>query len=397
MAYHSRMSSRWAMLAVVFFTRSSMGVQYQALASVAPLIVADLAIGYTQIGTLIGLYMLPGTVFALAGGVLGQRFGERRVVVVSMAVMAAGAVVTAASDGFVMAAAGRLISGIGAVLMNILLAKMVADWFAGREMATAMAVTLSSWPVGLALAAATLGGVGAASGWRAAVYLTAIVALAGLALMLVLYRDPPRAETAAAGTGSLRVLRRREVKLAVIGGFSWGCFNGSLVVLVAFGPGLLIAQGMSLGEAGATISTAVWITLVSVPIGGLLADRLKRPNVLIIGGSLAAGAVILLVPGSAWPLALLLVVGLVAGLPPGAVMALLPKAVRPEVLTVAFGVYYAVFYFVMVVAQPIAGALRDAFASPVPPFVFAAALMFVTAAGLAVFRAVERRGREVAV
>jgi MFS family permease len=391
------MPSRWAMLAVVFLTRSSMGVQYQALASVAPLIVADLGIGYTQIGTLIGLYMLPGTLFALAGGLLGQRFGERRVVVLSMAAMAAGAVVTAASHGFAMAAAGRLISGIGAVLMNILLAKMVADWFAGREMATAMAVTLSSWPVGLALAAATLGGVGAASGWRTAVYLTAIVALIGLALMLALYRDPPRALRAAASLTSLRVLQRREAALAVIGGFSWGCFNASLVVLVAFGPGLLIAQGMALGEAGATVSTAVWITLVSVPIGGVIADRLKRPNVLIIGGSLAAGAVILLVPGSAWPLGTLLVIGLVAGLPPGAVMALLPKAVRPDVLTVAFGVYYAVFYLVMVAAQPIAGALRDAFASPAPPFVFAAALMFVTAAGLAIFRVVERRGQEVAV
>jgi MFS family permease len=304
--------------------------------------------------------------------------------------MAAGAVVTAASHGVAMAAAGRLISGIGAVLMNILLAKMVADWFAGLEMATAMAVTLSSWPVGLALAAATLGTLGDASSWRTAVNATAVVAIVGLALMLIFYRDPPRTERLAPAPASLRALAPRERALAIIGGFAWGCFNAGLVVLVAFGPGLAIARGASLGEAGAMVSTAVWITLLSVPVGGLLADRLKRPNVLIIGGSLATGVVIMLVPGSPWLLATLLLVGLLAGGPPGAVMALLPKAVRPEVLTVAFGVYYAVFYLVMVVAQPIAGALRDAFQSPAAPVFFAGALMFVTAVGLAGFRVAER-------
>jgi hypothetical protein len=95
-------------------------------------------------------------------------------------------------------------------------------------------------------------------------------------------------------------------------------------------------------------------------------------------------------PGTSSALGALLVIGALAGLPAGPVMALLPRAVRPEALTVAFGVYYAVFYVVMVAAQPAAGALRDALASPLPPIVFAAALMFVTAAGLGVFRAVER-------
>src|SRR2546429_1686708 len=80
--------------------------------------------------------------------------------------MVVGGLVAAASPGFTVAAAGRLLSGIGAVLMNILLAKMVADWFAEREMSTAMAVMLTSWPVGLGVAAATLGGLATASSWR---------------------------------------------------------------------------------------------------------------------------------------------------------------------------------------------------------------------------------------
>src|SRR5205823_6485944 len=74
----------------------------------------------------------------------------------------------------------RLLSGIGAVLMNILLAKMVADWFAEREMSTAMAVMLTSWPVGLGVAAATLGGLATRSSWRMAIVATALAAALGL-------------------------------------------------------------------------------------------------------------------------------------------------------------------------------------------------------------------------
>src|SRR5437763_2971447 len=59
------MANRWVALAVVFVTRSSMGVQFQAIASVAPLLVSDLGLSYTQIGWLIGIYMLPGTLLAL--------------------------------------------------------------------------------------------------------------------------------------------------------------------------------------------------------------------------------------------------------------------------------------------------------------------------------------------
>src|SRR5262245_60956875 len=151
------MANRWVALAIVFVTRTSMGFQFQSVAAVAPLMVSELHLTWVQLGSLIGLYMLPGAVFALPGGMLGQRFGERRTVIASLALMVAGGLVTAAAHGFMVAVGGRVLSGVGAVLMNILLAKMVADWFAGRELSTAMGIMLTSWPVGLGIAAATLG------------------------------------------------------------------------------------------------------------------------------------------------------------------------------------------------------------------------------------------------
>jgi MFS family permease len=388
------MADRWVALAIVFITRTSMGFQFQSVAAVAPLMLAELQLTWVQVGSLIGLYMLPGAVFALPGGVLGQRFGDRRMVVVSLGLMVAGGLVTAGAHGFVVAAGGRLVSGVGAVLMNILLAKMVADWFAGREMSTAMGVMLTSWPVGLGIATATLGALATRASWRAAIVATAIVAALGLVLIALAYRDPPRKASAAADAAERRVrLPGREIALATSGGFAWGCFNASLVAIIAFGPGLLIARGVSLPDAGFVVSLAIWLTIVSVPIGGLLTDRLGRPNLLIVAGSLVAAVFTVLLPALTHPMLAFCLVGLAIGAPPGALMALLPKAVASERLATTLGVYYTTYYIVMAVVQLAAGAVRDVFGSPAAPIVFAALVMASTIVGFGVFRFVEQSPR----
>lgn len=379
------MANRWLALALVFVTRSSMGVQFQAIASVAPLLRAELGVSYSQIGWLIGVYLLPGMFLALPGGVIGQRLGERRLVLGGLALMVAGSTLSAVAGGFAAAAAGRVLAGVGAVLMNILLPKLVADWFVGREMSTAMAVVLTSWPVGLGIATATLGALAAATSWRSAMLATAAFAGLGFVLMLV-FREAPRA----AATPARVALAPRDARLAVAAGFAWGCFNASLVTIAAFGPGLLIARGMSLGDAGFTVSLAIWLTMVSVPLGGLLSDRIGRPTLLIALGSVVAAGATLLLPVWSQSALAFAAVGLAVGGPPGPVMALLPRAVAAERVTPAFGVFYTVFYVIMALTQPAAGFVRDRAGNAAAPIVFAAAVMAATVIGLGVFRRIER-------
>lgn len=383
------MANRWVALAIVFVTRTSMGMQFQAVAAAAPLMIFELGLSYAQFGTLFGVYMLPGAVFALPGGVIGRRLGERRVVVAGLALMVAGGLLTAAAGSFAAAITGRVVSGVGAVLMNILLTKLVSDWFAGKELSTAMAIMLTSWPVGLGIAAATLGGVAARLGWRSAVTTAAIAAAVGLLLMLLLYREAPRPAGVTAEPPRT-LLTGRELRLSISAGFAWGCFNSSLVTIIAFGPGLLIARGATLGDAGFVVSLAIWVTIVSIPLGGLLSDRLARPNLMIVAGSLVAAAATLLIPVVAPAILAFCLVGLVIGPPPGPVMALLPRALARERLTTGFSVFYTVFYLMMALTQPVAGLVRDRAGDPAAPIAFAAAVMAATVLGLAVFRHVER-------
>jgi predicted MFS family arabinose efflux permease len=130
--------------------------------------------------------------------------------------------------------------------------------------------------------------------------------------------------------------------------------------------------------------------MVSVPLGGLLTDRLARPNLVIVAGSLVAGLIIALLPALTRPFVAFCLVGLAIGAPPGAVMALLPKAVASEHLATALGVYYAVFYVAMALVQVGAGMVHDLFGSPAAPILFAALVMAGTSLGLFLFRLIER-------
>jgi MFS family permease len=75
-----------------------MGFQFQSLPSVAPPLIADLGITYAEVGFLIGRYFLPGVVLAPPGGLLGRRFGNKRVVVTGLALMVAGGGVAGFAD-----------------------------------------------------------------------------------------------------------------------------------------------------------------------------------------------------------------------------------------------------------------------------------------------------------
>src|SRR5438552_8323124 len=86
---------RWLMLAVLFLARTTMALQFQTVASTGPLLRDALSIDFAALGTLIGLYMLPGVVIALPGGMVGQRFGAKRVVLAGLVLMALGGAIMA--------------------------------------------------------------------------------------------------------------------------------------------------------------------------------------------------------------------------------------------------------------------------------------------------------------
>jgi predicted MFS family arabinose efflux permease len=268
-------------------------------------------------------------VIALPGGMLGQRFGAKRVLLAGLVLMAIGGAMMGLGSSFAVAAAGRLISGTGAVLVTVLISKMVTDWFAGREIVTAMSIVIVSWPFGLAVGLVTFGALATASGWRAVMYFGVVAAVVAFALVAIIYRDPPDAAGAAAGSFRLG-LTRREWLLVLVAGWIWGLFNVGYIVLISFAPDLFVARGYSLAEASGVVSVIGWVLIPLIPFTGMLVERVGRPNAFMVGGFLLATAAAAALPFTSAPAIVLWIVAFAIGVPAGLIMALPAQVLRPE-------------------------------------------------------------------
>src|SRR6266566_7299612 len=94
---------RWIVLAILFAARAATGFLFQSVGSSAPLLMRDLAIDYSQIGMLLGAYLLPGVVVAFPAGLLGQRFRRKTLGLIGLLLMVISGAVLGVSEGFVVA------------------------------------------------------------------------------------------------------------------------------------------------------------------------------------------------------------------------------------------------------------------------------------------------------
>jgi len=378
--------NRWLILFVLFLARTAMALQFQTVASTGAFLIDALAIDFASLGLLIGLYMLPGVVIALPGGMLGQRFGAKRVVLVGLLLMAIGGALIGFGSSFAMAATGRIVSGTGAVLLTVLISKMVTDWFAGREIVTAMSIVIVSWPFGLAVGLMTYGAIATGSGWRAVMYFGALAATAAIALVALLYRDPPG--VAGAASSGFRVgLTRREWRLALIAGSIWGLFNVAYIVLISFAPDLFTARGYSLAEASSIVSIIGWVLIPLIPFTGVLVERIGWPNVFMLGGLLVAAAAASALPFVNTPLFAFAVLAVGIGVPAGLIMSLPAQVLRPESRGGGMGVFFTCYYVAMAILPGAAGLARDLSGSAAAPALFAAAMTLLCVVGLMLFHA----------
>jgi MFS family permease len=367
---------RWNVLTLLFIVRLSMAFQFQSVASMSPSIMTAYGVGLGDIGLLISLYLAPGLAFALPGGEIGRRFGDKRVVLFGLTLMVAGGLVMAFAPTWEWQIAGRIVAGIGGVLLNVLMAKLVTDWFAGKEIATAMAIFVNSWPAGIALSLFVLPALSAAKGVAAALLLSTAFCALGLALFAALYRTPARTGSGAP-VAPASWPHPRAIRAVVVAGFIWGLFNAAISMIFAFGPVMLVERGWNLAVAGSTTSLVLWIVTVASPLGGFLADRTgKHVEIMLIGFVLFAIALLtasrtdLVIPA-------FVALGLVAGLSAGPIMSLPARVLGPQMRAVGMGIYFTLFYAVVVVAPIAAGILSSRAGTASIAFDFGAVMLAV--------------------
>ena len=391
------MTSRWAILTLLFLVRTGMGFQFQAVPALSPLFLSGYAVTVADIGLMIGLYHAPGIALALPGGAIGNRFGDKRVVVFGLLLMVAGGLIMAHATSWPGAIGGRLVAGVGGILLNVLMSKMVTDWFAGRELATAMGIFVNSWPFGIAIALVTLPLVAEAFDLRAALYVVAGLLVFALLAMAFLYRSPPGLAEGKQTRGAASRPSGVVLWAVLAAGAVWGLYNASLGMIFGFGPMMLNERGWSVAAASSSTSVVLWLVAISVPLGGLLADRSGRATAVLLTGFAAFAAALLAAGRVSELLPVFIVLGLVSGIPAGPIMSLPARVLAPETRAIGMGLFFTVFYVIQLVAPWTAGQLAKAAGTTWVAFDFGAAMLAACIALTLLFlRLVGGRARSVA-
>lgn len=373
-----------------------MGFTFQALGALAPLAGPALGVDYVAMGGLIGLYWLPGAALALPTGLFAGRFGAKRLSLLGLVLLALGSVLLARSNGYALAATARLVEGCGNALLSVTISAMVADWFRGRELSTALAILFDSWAFGLSVTIAALPALAARTSWSHAIDMTALVCLAAGVLLSVTYRSPARqSQRREASRWRFGEALRHESLLPGMAAVLWTTYNAGQLVLLTYAPPMLAARGMSLATASAAVSLVGWLSMVSMPLGGVLADRSGGLAATIITGCLGAGLAGAALAFGAPALPACILAGLFIGLPAGALFSLPVRASAPAYVGWSIGWFMTVYYLLLTPAQWLAGYVRQV-GSDRAAVLFGVALLVITALAVPALSAMQRARRGAA-
>ncbi len=376
-------TNRWSVLTLLFSVRVAMAFQFQAVAALSPTIMREFNVGTADLGLLIGLYLSPGILLAYPGGKIGKRFGDKPAVVFGLALMVCGGLLVALSSTWGAQVGGRLLAGTGGVILNVLMSKMVTDWFDGKEIATAMGIFVNSWPVGIALALVVLPPIAEAANLVTALVFVTGLAAAGLLLFAVLYRSPTAVNVAETiGHSSLTGTALAAVLTA---GLIWGLYNAALGMIFSFGPVMLAERGWSNSAASSATSLSLWLVALSVPLGGIIADRSGRRNLVLVSGLLLYAAMLVLAARTEAVILMFAVLGLVAGLSAGPIMSLPSAVLQKQNRAVGMGIFFTIFYLASVLAPLIGGYLADVVGRASVTFDLGAMMLIVCCGALWLF------------
>jgi predicted MFS family arabinose efflux permease len=346
-------SRRWLVLFASVFSFFAIGATFIVVPPLIPELVARFGLSNAQVGLLMGAISFPAVALAIPVGLAVDRWSARRAGLLGLALMLAGALAFAVAPSFWVLFVGRLVFGIGGLVVNLLLARLLTEAFAGREVALAMGIFMGTYPASMisvySLQPILLGSLG----WRGELLLLAGLVALAIPLFVFAVRGTGKATSPESVVRpSLRV-NRSLVALAA----GWMLFFGVHVAVLTFGPGWAGGDSAAL----LVVTLVMWVAMVGSPLVGVLIDRSPGPSRWLVGGHAVQAVVVAGMAAGILPaVPAMLGMGVAAALLPTAAYALPGLLVEPERVGFAFG-FITVFSNLGTIVGPVlAGALLDA-------------------------------------
>lgn len=406
---------RWTILGAATFAQAGACFFVQGIGSLSIQLERALHLNTFQIGLLVSAAQLVPLVGLLLAGELLDRYGERWVVAVGTALVAAALLAGSQASGYGALLVALLVVGAGYSTAQPGGSKSVATWFPPTQRGFAMGIRQAGLPLGGALAAAVLPWLAAVAGWRSAVAAGGAAALLACVVFAALYRRPagtepdlppapahsrqpltpraPRTSPWSALAERMRMLREPAMVRIVLSGVSLHAVQDAIVVLCALS--LHERQQLSGAQAAMVLFAAQAAGALGRIVLAAWSDRLRSGRyraVLVCLGAVAAGLVLLGTPLGASPTVaagVFVWLGFFGFGWYGPWVAYVTESAPAARTGFALGLAMAVNQIVVIAVPPLLGFARDATGSHL--LSWWALAFFAAGAGVVTLRTVPRR------
>lgn len=376
---------RWVCLGVLFLSAFLAFSIRLAPAVALPNFQIEYRLTAAELSLLTSLYLWPFALMQPVAGVLTDRLGPRRSVAIFLIVAGLGQLLFAMAPTFTFALLGRACTGIGASVLYVAAAKIMAQWFRRREFGTLTGAWTSVANLGGITAAAPLAALLPLIGWRASFAAMGVAVLATAVLVSIVVRDSPadlgwptlidpdapiqsvQASRPVAFWESLGIVLR-EPNMWLIGGYAFLLF-GTMTMMQGLWavPYLMDIYGYT-QQAAANMLTLWGVGLtVGCTLWGYVADRVvKTPKGVVCTGAIVYAFlwILLAVKPAGLPDGLLQVAMFWGGFFASSwipAYALLKEAVPLQVVATAMGMLNLFFWLGGAFYQQISGLILESF------------------------------------
>ncbi len=299
---------RWIVLVFVSLAMFGNYYVYDCIGPVADLLSKQLGFSDSNIGLLQAIYSIPNVFMVLVGGVIVDRIGTRKAILLFGLICFVGGVATLPSGRLMtftvpvwdktitapVMAIGRLIFGLGAESLIVAVTTAVAKWFRGKELSFAFGMNLMIARAGsLAAQYSPIWAKTAYINWRTPLVIAAIIGslcvVGALLYWIFEVRAEHRYELGHAGATDKVVFsdlwrfgRSYWYIVALCIVFYSGIFPFETFAYKFF----MDTHGTSRELAGVLVGMLTMFTMFGTPLFGLFADKIGKRAMLMMFGSL---------------------------------------------------------------------------------------------------------------
>jgi MFS family permease len=283
---------RWIVLFWLSITMFGNYYFYDALEPLADLLQSQLHFTDQNIGLLNSFYSIAPIATVLIGGIIIDRLGTRRALLLFGVICLSGSMLTALSPRFAIMAAGRFVFGMGAESLIVAITAAVAKWFKGKELSFALGLNLMLARFGTWLAQNSPTWAHSAyhswrGPWLVGVGFVSLCVVGAIAYGIMESRAEKRYALGAAGEAD-------KIVFADVKNFGlsyWYLVGLCLVFYSAIFPFetfavkyFMDAHGTSRELGGFLLSVLTAFTMFGTPIVGLFSDKMgRRATIMCLG------------------------------------------------------------------------------------------------------------------